>query len=382
MPEKRIRVWVQRFKDRPHLVLQWHDPVTGDRKSQSSGTADEREAEHKRADLEADLNAGRFQGAARMAWDRFRELFEEQYVALLRRNTRYGFSAVFDLFERLCHPSRVDVVNARTISAFVAKMRSVELRGGKKGLSLSTMKVRLQFLRTALRWAQKQGLLAHCPDFPSVKVPLKKPQPIPAERFEKLLARAGDDLPMRAYLLCGWLGGLRMREAYYLEREASEQVPWVCFDRDRILFPADFVKAGRDQFVPLDPQLRQALEALPGHGRRFFRFTTAGGQEVGPSTVSRRVVRLAELAGVAMSMRTLRKGFGCRYAARVPAQVLQLLMRHANIATTTTYYTNVEAAAMEAILGRNEGRNGEGKTGDAERKDADVNPGRPEGKAP
>jgi hypothetical protein len=41
MPEKRITVWVQRFKDREHLMLQWLDPETGTRKSQSAGTAGE-----------------------------------------------------------------------------------------------------------------------------------------------------------------------------------------------------------------------------------------------------------------------------------------------------------------------------------------------------
>ena len=47
--EKRITVWVQRFKDRPHLVLQWLNPDTGKRKSRSAGTADEKEAEDARA---------------------------------------------------------------------------------------------------------------------------------------------------------------------------------------------------------------------------------------------------------------------------------------------------------------------------------------------
>jgi hypothetical protein len=42
MPEKRVTVWVQRFKDRPHLMLQWTDPDTGRRKSKSAETALER----------------------------------------------------------------------------------------------------------------------------------------------------------------------------------------------------------------------------------------------------------------------------------------------------------------------------------------------------
>ena len=58
-------------------------------------------------------------------------------------------------------------------------------------------------------------------------------------------------------------------------------------------------------------------------------------------------------------MKTLRRGFGCRYAGKVPAQVLQKLMRHANIKTTMDYYANVDEAAEAAILGeqRNSSRN-------------------------
>jgi integrase len=58
-------------------------------------------------------------------------------------------------------------------------------------------------------------------------------------------------------------------------------------------------------------------------------------------------------------MHSLRKGFGCRYAGKVPAQVLQRLMRHANIALTMTYYANVDDAVMAAVLGgeRNSSRN-------------------------
>jgi hypothetical protein len=33
---KRVNVWVQRFPDRPRLVLQWHDPETGKRRSSNA----------------------------------------------------------------------------------------------------------------------------------------------------------------------------------------------------------------------------------------------------------------------------------------------------------------------------------------------------------
>jgi hypothetical protein len=52
-------------------------------------------------------------------------------------------------------------------------------------------------------------------------------------------------------------------------------------------------------------------------------------------------------------------GFGCRYAGKVPAQVLQKLMRHSNISITMDSYANVDDAVEEAVLGpqRNSSRN-------------------------
>ena len=61
-------------------------------------------------------------------------------------------------------------------------------------------------------------------------------------------------------------------------------------------------------------------------------------------------------------MHSLRKGFGCRFAGKVPAQVLQKLMRHANITMTMKYYANIDEAVEEAVLGpkRNGSRNNPG----------------------
>jgi integrase len=350
MPDKRIRVWVQRFKDRPTLVLQWIDPDTGKRKSKSAETADEAKAEDARADLESDLNNGRYQEASRMTWERFRELFTEEYLPNLRPKTRTRYDDVFDLFERLCSPASLKGISERTASAFAAAMRNTKARGKEGGHAPSTIKVNLQFLRTALRWAVAQKFLPACPRFPSVKVPRKKPQPVPLESFERLLVKAAGQ-PMKTYLFCGWLAGLRLGEALELEWERSDEFPWVDFGKSRIWLPAEFVKAVEDQWVPMDPALRAALEALPRSGRKVFHFTGRGGGPLTLTGMSERIVRLAKQAGVKLSMKTLRKGFGCRYAGKVPAQVLQKLMRHASITTTMAYYANVDEAAEEAVLG-------------------------------
>jgi integrase len=193
-------------------------------------------------------------------------------------------------------------------------------------------------------------------------VPKKRPQPIPAESFERLLLKAPDD-NMRAYLLTGWLAGLRLAEAAALEWNYSDKVPHLDLVHNRIVLPAEFVKATEDQWVPLDPVLKAALSALPRHGRKVFRFVVCRqGQEeqpIGLNAIGERVIRLAKKAGVKLTMHSLRKGFGCRYAGKVSAQVLQKLMRHANISLTMEFYANVDEAAMEAVLGsqRNSSRN-------------------------
>jgi integrase len=218
-------------------------------------------------------------------------------------------------------------------------------------------------------------MLPAVPKFPAVKVPQKAPQPVPLESFERLLAKA-PDAQMRTYLLCGWLAGLRLSEALALEWEESEDSPWLNLDRDRIVLPAAFVKADKDQWVPLDPVLREALESLPRRGRKVFLFTDRLGRPLLFGGVSQRVSDLAKKAGVRLTMHTLRKGFGCRYAGKVSAQVLQKLMRHANIKTTMDYYANIDDAVEAAVLGqqRNTSRNSGRPTLQSPATSSDANP--------
>jgi integrase len=377
MSENRVTVYVLWPEDRPFAQLQWVDPDTGLRKSRSARTADPEAAETARADLEYELNHGKYQEASRMTWERFRELFEEEYVPGTRPKSRATFAQVLDRFERLCHPRLLRGVTERTLSAFVAAMRK-EKRRGDGGYSPKTIHTSLQLLRSALNWARRQRLIPEVPAFPEVKVPKRKPQPVAAEAFERLLAKA-PDATMRAYLLTGWLAGLRLEEAYLLEWEPTDEAPYLDLARDRIVLPAEFVKAVEDQWVPLDPELRAVLEALPRHGRRVFRFVSRGGVELKCKSVSDRVVRLAKKAGVKLSMRALRRGFGCYYAARVPAQVLQRLMRHSDIGITMDYYANVDDAVTEAVRSRrgpqpNTAPNTTPAPGEHDTASGDVNP--------
>jgi integrase len=74
------------------------------------------------------------------------------------------------------------------------------------------------------------------------------------------------------------------------------------------------------------------------------------GRELKPDSVGRFISKLARKAGVKQTMKSLRRGFSCYWASRVPAQVLQKLMRHSNIRITMDYYANFDQAAMQAIV--------------------------------
>jgi integrase len=353
MGEERITVYVLQPDDRPSLQLQWVDPATGRRKTRSAGTSDPKKAEDQRKDLEYELNHGKYQEASRVTWERFRELFEEEYVGGLKPGSRDVYAQVLDRFERLCRPTLLRSVSARTLSSFAAAMRR-EKKRGKGGYAPKTIHTTLRLLRAALNWAKTQKLILEVPAFPEVRLPKKKPQPVPEESFQKLLQGAKDEM-MRAYLRCGWLAGLRLEEAYLLEWEPTDKAPYLDLARNRIVLPAEYVKGAEDQWVPLDWELRRALEALPREGKRIFRFVGRGGVVLKRGSVSDRIVRLAKKVGVKLSMRSLRRGFGCYYAARSPAQVLQKLMRHSNISITMDYYANVDRAVEEAVRTRHEG---------------------------
>lgn len=356
MTEKRIRVWVQEFKDRPFLVLQWNDPDTGKRRSKTTDppTADPKQAEEQRADHESDLNNGRYQEASKLDWSNFREKFEEEYLEGLRERTQEKYKTVLDVFEEIVNPDKLRTITERTVSLFVVGMRQRKRTNGKVGLAPMTMRNYLVALRTALSWAVGQKMLVTVPKFPKIKVPKKKPQPIPAGDFEKLLAAAPDAL-WKAFLLCGWWGGMRLSEARCLRWERHDALPWLDLDNNRIVLPAVFAKSDEDQWVPLHPVLRKALEDLPKVADEVFPFRSArGGGPLTRNGITNRVIDMAKRAGIKLSMHRLRKGFGCRVAKQLGkgnAPILHRLMRHSSMQVTMDYYASVDDALQDTIKG-------------------------------
>jgi integrase len=194
-----------------------------------------------------------------------------------------------------------------------------------------------------LRWAADQKLISAPPKVVMPKLPRKrKIRKIVAEELERLLAAAPDE-QWRSLISVAWYTGMRRNEMLDLHWRDDGGVPWIDFDLGRIRIPAEHNKSDADQWIPLHPELAAILEPLRQPGGRLFRISPS------PDVISRKFGQLARKAGLKITLHDIRRSFGSRYAAVVPAQVLQRLMRHADIKTTLQFYTDLDDVLDAAI---------------------------------
>ena len=214
MHRRRIKVWVHQRDPSRNLQLEWLDPNSGKRKSQSAGTRDPADAEEKRQALEYELNHGLYLGTSNMSWDTFRQHYEKERLSGKSLNTRKMARYVFNSFERFGYSKAKAVreINERTLSLYSAKLR-------ENGLGPDSIKRHLAYLKAALRWAARQRIISEAPAVEMPKIPkgsrkatIRAAGKITGEEFERLLMKAPND-GWRLLLGLGWHGGLRRNEA-------------------------------------------------------------------------------------------------------------------------------------------------------------------------
>jgi integrase len=342
--ETRIKVWLLKPNDRPFYKLEWVEPGTSKHKSKSTKTADETKANEMRHDLEAALNDGRYQEKSRMPWERFRTKYLDECLVHKRENTRKKAGSVFDRFEELINPQKMGEITETTISAYSKKLRD-------EGKEPATIHGHLAYLRAALRWAVKKGIIPKCPHIDMPPLPDKEViRKIVAEEFERLILKAPTEY-WRVFCSVAWFTGMRRNEMLALTWDDRSK-PCIDLTAKRIHIPAAYNKNKKYQWLPLHPELIDILTGLRA------RLAEKGKDATGtifpfhylPQETSRKFTAIARSAGLKISLHDLRRSFASRYASEVPAPVLQRLMRHASIQTTLKYYTDIDSALESAIL--------------------------------
>ncbi|AMV18926.1 Tyrosine recombinase XerC [Planctomyces sp. SH-PL14] len=230
-------------------------------------------------------------------------------------------------------------------------------------------RVETQSLR---EWVYRNGI-PHIPAFRGILVDVAKAggRPVTGEEFDRLVneATASDAnkavAASRVRFLRGlWWSGLRLNEAVRLDWEDDLHL---CVDMSgekptfRIRSEAD--KGRKNRRFPMAPEFAEMLLAVPPSERvgRVLTFLSHGKRPLAMDRITRAISGFGTAAGIVVGRDTegepvyasahdLRRSFGTRWAKRVLPPVLKLLMRHSSIATTMTYYVDIDTDEATAAL--------------------------------
>ncbi|MBX9654518.1 site-specific integrase [bacterium] len=351
MPD-RIHVWIQRFKDRPNLMLQWIDPDTGRRRSKSTKTSDMEEAEQQRSDHEYELNNDLYHDRSTLSWERFREIYITEKFGGAPPNTLSKVETVFADFNSRMKPKNLGAVTERTFSGYATKLREA-------GRAPASIHGNLAYLKAAFRWAQDQGLIHRMPKIIMPKLPkgtnkvkIRNASRITVEEFERLLLKAPNN-GWKMLIAFAWNCGMRRCEAMAVRGR----------DIDLKAHTIDIPKnKARDEgaTVFVTPELDALLRLMFPDGipdGPIIHGIPKSEKEVSRDFVdkisSKAAVKGNSKDGWA-TLHDLRRNFGSRWMLKVPAQVLRRMMRHSDINTTLDFYADAEKAAMDVIWQKTE----------------------------
>lgn len=166
--------------------------------------------------------------------------------------------------------------------------------------------------------------------------PRPRPRPLSEDELTRALGVAHDRT--RAFLLLGYLAGLRAHETAKIHgRDVTADGLYI------------YGKGGRGEMVPTHPLLWDLAQSHPRDGY-WFPSPQAGHDHITAGTVTRAVSRLFRSLGIEGSSHRARHSFGTsllRSGANL--RVVQELMRHSSLSTTAAYLAVDEDERRTAI---------------------------------
>ena len=354
-----VRVKVVYRASKAKYVMRWTDPETGDVREKTA-SATKKEAEKLAAQLEADLQEGRYVAPSKLLWVDFRLAFEEDKLPSLALKSQQSYAAALNHVEKTIRPSKLIEVDATALSRMQAKMRA-------NGLRESTIATHLRHIRAALNWAHQLGMLHQVPKVIMPKRARKQRQmkgrPITREEFERMYAACKEVRPVdhplwEALLDCLWLSGLRLGEALQLGWDLEDPISVDLTGKYPCLrITAEAEKGFQDRLLPITPDFAEWLYKTPVENR-YGKVLQLAAQNSRLDGVSKIVTQIGKKACVVVnkeqnkyaSAHDLRRAFGTRWAGKVQPATLRELMRHASIETTLKFYVGQRGDAIAAEL--------------------------------
>jgi integrase len=348
-------------------VIYWSDPDTGRRKQETLDPEkfQTREAATKEAGRREEELSNTRRVRDDMTWEEFRDRYEDEHLSGLRPKSQACVNTAFNAVERILKPELLSDVDAGEISRLKASLDKgrVPSSEGRKPRPIrpASIAMILRSLKAALRWAESMRFIREAPEIEMPKLTKgdghMKGRPITGEEFDRMIEAVGkvcgDDREPWQRLITGlWLSGLRLGEALSLSWDAGAGIiPYPEGEAPVICFRGDSQKNGRNETVPMAPEFADFLLETPNEARSGLVFKLP--RPMSLQRVSKVICRIGKKAGIKVSdgsgpakyasAHDLRRSFGARWAKRVKSAVLQRMMRHADIATTSRYYVDMDA---------------------------------------
>lgn len=322
-----------------------------------------------------------------LTWQEFRTRFSREHLSSLAITTQLTYESVLDGVERILKPKLLTDPGPSQISDLQSILR-------KEGSSEANVAKYLRHLKAGLQWAYNVQMLREVPRFPVIKRARQgsKPKPMKGRPISEAgYLAALEAIPLivpettaanwRFLMQAFWWGGLRIEESLDLTWDVDSEMR---VDLDsarfpRLVIPDHTDKSGESQLFPIAPEFANLLRQVPESERKghVFHLASKGSKQVTPGYVSHTITAICAKAGVVTNSvrhksrggelgdhfagaHDFRRAFGTRWARRVLPQILQKMMRHANINTTLSYYVELDTddtaediwAAYEQVLKR------------------------------
>lgn len=364
---QKINVYVVDY-GRTFLMLQWTDPTTGKRHSQSSKCKTRREAERAASDLEKKLNSLRPNGDGLTPWANFVTFYSDEHLSSLAETSYDRAAYALNVFTAQMQPAVIRSVTASELSSYAKKLRNL-------GRSEQTIQTHFGILRTALRWGVDNGYSSEVPKFPRIakaRGTRAKGRPLTDDEFKSLLEAVTEKIvgkgavPSWQNFLNGlWLSGLRLDEAIKLVWSGGildEGGMWIDVSGEYPLLgiSAESEKGKQDRLLPITPDFGRFVLDIPEPERTGYVFKVVKQRRQDTRNVDHFSKVISEIgkaskvvvhsSGKFASAHDLRRSFGLRWAQKTFPAELQQLMRHEDIDTTMKYYALIEATAFAKRL--------------------------------
>jgi integrase len=292
-------------------------------------------------------------------WDDYVEYFTKNHLSGLSKGYRNVLLPVVGKFHAFAKPRYLQDITPQMIRRWIADLQD-------SGLATATIHSYWGSLSAFLRIGVDDGIIKAIPKIRLPKLDrrsMSKGRAITGEEFDRMLAAVDEIAPKQAehwkFLLQGlWNCGLRIGEAYALSWDESDfrvdlEQKYPCF-----VIAAAGQKSRRKQTLPIPPEFTEMLRSVPVPRRRgkVFKLQSERGNPLGQTQVERAVAKFGREAKIKVganktaTAHDLRRSFGSRWALRVMPQVLQQLMRHADIQTTMRFYVDLKAQDLGQVI--------------------------------